>query len=177
MTIGRCGLLLAALALPGHAAAQALSGHDSSQPIEITSDRLEVMQNDRVAQFSGQVNVVQGNLVLRADDLRVFYGEGAAEGGSPQIERIEADGNVVLSSPEETAQGSRGTYELATDMVVLDGDVVLTRGENVIRGDRLEYDLEAGRAEVVADQPGGGGGSPGRVRAVFAPSRNGQAGN
>ncbi|WGF89806.1 lipopolysaccharide transport periplasmic protein LptA [Marinivivus vitaminiproducens] len=174
MRIGTVGLILLALAVPGQALAQALSGHDSNQPIEITSDRLEVLQNDRVARFSGQVNVVQGDLVLRSDDLKVFYAQGTG-GGDPRIERIEAVGNVVLSSPEETAQGRTGTYELASDMVVLDGDVVLTRGENVIRGDRLEYDLKAGRAEVIATKPAEGG--PGRVRAVFSPRDGSQSGN
>lgn len=148
-----------------------------SVPIEITADTLVVEQKRKRATFSGTVDAVQGDLVLSADKLRVHY-RGNAEvgqaGGSPtSIQLIEAFGNVLLSSPEETAQGDEGVYDVDTRTVTLEGRVVLTKDDNVIEGDRLEYDLNTGRSQVfsaagVAEAPE----PTGRVRAVFVPEED-----
>jgi lipopolysaccharide export system protein LptA len=149
--------------------------HDSSLPIEITADLLEVEQRDRIATFTGNVDAVQGDLVLSADKLRVFYtgndqAGGAAPGATGSIRRIEADGNVFITSPQETAEGESGVYDVVGDLLTLDGSVVLTRGENVIRGQQLEIDLASGRSRVTAATPSSEGGGPrDRVRALFTP--------
>jgi lipopolysaccharide export system protein LptA len=171
--IGWCAAL-ALLAPCAGARAQGLE-HDTSLPIEITADRLEVAQKDQVATFTGNVDAVQGELVLSADKLRVFYydrGEdappAAASGGS--IRRIEAEGNVFVSSPRETAQGRLGVYDVASNQLTLEGSVVLTQDANVVRGERLEIDLVSGRSRVLAAVAGGEGGAPPqRVRAIFTP--------
>jgi lipopolysaccharide export system protein LptA len=166
--------------LCGTARAQSFQ-HDSSLPIEITADLLEVEQRDRIATFTGNVDAVQGDLVLSADKLRVFYtgndqAGGAAPGATGSIRRIEADGNVFITSPQETAQGESGVYDVAGDLLTLDGSVVLTRGDNVIRGQQLEIDLASGRSRVIAATPSSEGGGPGdRVRALFTPEDTSEA--
>jgi lipopolysaccharide export system protein LptA len=166
----------------GSLAAQSLD-HDSDQPIEITADSLEVLQEERIATFAGNVDAVQGDLVLSADQLRVLYdgqeedaaeaaGAGLAAGTSGTIRRIEAEGRVFMTSPEETAEGDVGVYDVPARLVTLEGSVVLTRGENVIRGDRLELDLATGKSRMLAagaDLDTGDG--DGRVRALFTPKR------
>jgi lipopolysaccharide export system protein LptA len=178
------GLLAAAwttAGVPEAARAQQPFQHDSSLPIEITADLLEVEQRDRIATFTGNVDAVQGELVLSADKLRVFYsgndqaGE-AAPGATGSIRRIEAEGNVFITSPAETAQGETGVYDVADNSLSLDGSVVLTRGDNVIRGDQLEIDLVSGRSRVTAAAPSDEGGGPrDRVRALFTPQNAPQA--
>jgi lipopolysaccharide export system protein LptA len=174
-------LLLATSAGAGAQTAQ----HGNNLPIEITADRLDVVQPKRVATFSGNVDAVQGDMVLSADLLRVYYngdtpgapaaapaaapGAAPAAGGS-SIRRIEAEGNVFLSSPTQTAQGERGVYDVASDQLTLNGSVVLTQGENVVRGDRLEVDLATGHSRVLAAAPESADGAPPqRVRALFVP--------
>lgn len=156
----------------GHAWAQVGKGYDTSLPIEITADALEVRQEEQIAVFTGNVDAVQGELNLRADRLVVYYRANAKE--SNAISLIEAFGNVFLSSPTETAQGEKGVYNLDTDTIELTGGVVLTRGESVIRGDRLDMDLASGRTRVsstsVVTQQGDQG--SGRVKALFVPSND-----
>ncbi len=159
-------LLLLAPHLP--AAQQAgLAAHDSSLPIEVVADRLTVEQNNRIAVFSGNVEAVQGELVLRADEVRVAYafGQERSEAAQP-VERIEAIGNVIVTTPEETAEADRGIYDVVEGTMRLEGEVVLVRGDNVIEGGRLDIDLAAGRAVVTADA-----GTGSRVRAVFVPPK------
>jgi lipopolysaccharide export system protein LptA len=146
--------------------------HDSTLPIEITADSLEVVQDEQIATFMGNVDAVQGDLVLTSDQLRVHYrGSGEAPGMTAgSIRRIEAMGNVFLSSPEETAQGDFGVYDVDGALLTLEGAVVLTRDENVVRGERLEIDLATGRSQMFAAVPSTAGGTPGqRVKAVFVP--------
>ncbi len=171
--------LAAAFGPPGPAFSQesnGLAGHDSRQPIEITSDTLTVEQPKQLATFTGNVDAVQGDMKLRADRLLVHYarnsGDGQAGGGGSQggadpannsIRMIEAFGRVVITSPAESAQGSQGVYDVVAGTMQLTGNVILTRGENVIRGDRLDMDLNTGLSKV------SGGKKSERVRALFAP--------
>jgi lipopolysaccharide export system protein LptA len=163
------GLALA-LAAPAGAQELPLGSHDTSQPIEITADSLEVRQQEQLATFRGQVDAVQGDLVLRADLLRVYYQTGADAGDQGAVRRIEAEGNVHVSSPQETAQGEAGSYDVARGLVTLQGAVVLTRDSNVVRGQRLEIDLASGVARM--DAPAGAPREE-RVRAVFVPGQTG----
>ncbi len=168
------GLILGGVLLVADGRAQSLEQHDTSLPIEITADSLEVVQDRKIATFAGNVDAVQGDLVLSADQLRVHYGDdaGAAPGpaGMDSIRRIEAEGNVFLSSPRETAQGDTGVYDVAANQLTMQGAVVLTQGDNVIRGQRLEVDLVSGRSRMFAAVPSTEGGTaPQRVRALFTP--------
>ncbi len=144
-----------------------LTAHDSSLPIEVTADRLTVEQNNQIATFAGNVEAVQGELVLRADEVRVAYAFGEQQTTPAQvIRRIEAEGNVVITTPEETAKADHAVYDVVGGTMQLEGNVVLVRGENVIEGARLDIDLEAGRAVMTAGAETGG-----RVRATFVPAK------
>jgi lipopolysaccharide export system protein LptA len=170
------GVALTLLAAPAAVRAQ-VSQHDTSLPIEITADQLEVAQQEQLATFTGNVDAVQGEMVLSADQLRVFYyGDGQDEarpaGSSGSIRRIEAEGNVFLSSPRETAQGKVGVYDVASNQLTLEGAVVLTQDENVVRGERLEIDLVSGRSRMLAAVAASEGAEPAqRVRAIFTPEQ------
>lgn len=159
--------------------------HDSTQPIEISADSLEVAQEEQIATFAGNVDAVQGDLVLSADELKVHYegeegGVGIAAGNSSTIRQIDAAGNVIITSPLETAEGDHGTYDVLSKMVTLEGEVVLTRGANVIRGERLEMDLVSGKSRIVGTETSVADGdqetSGERVRALFTPKAKGDDG-
>ncbi len=137
--------------------------HDTSLPLEITADALEVQQDQQRAIFTGAVDVIQGDMRLNADKLIVYYRDKEAEEQNA-IYRIDVEGNVRFTTPSETAQGSTGTYDVDGGTIELVGDVVLTSGqEAVIRGDRLLMDLNTGQSEV----------SGGRVKGIFIPDQSG----
>lgn len=150
---------------------------DSRQPIEITAESLEVMQQEQQAVFSGNVLAVQGNMRIASDRMKVFYRAGdEAKGDAQAVSRIEVHGNVFISSPTETARGKEGVYDVDANHLTLTGDVVLTRGENVVKGETLKYDLTSGKSRIVGagDTAGGSandaeGGKKGRVRGIFVP--------
>ena len=165
------GLILVQLTgLAGAALGQAnLSRRsDSNQPIEIAADNLEVLQERQTAIFRGNVDVAQGEMRLRADELHVYYRDRNA--GQPQqgqanrapqrpaapvpsaggpdmgaISRIEAKGKVFISSAGEKAQGDYADYNVDKKLIVLQGNVVLTQKENVLRCARVTMQQDVGR--------------------------------
>ncbi|TPE52573.1 LptA/OstA family protein [Amaricoccus solimangrovi] len=152
--------LIAATAL--QAAAQGTTvpfgrSHDATQPVEITSDALQLDQAGGTALFTGTVKVGQGELRLAADRLKVFYVAGTA-GAQGTVERMEAEGNVTLANGSEAASGDRAVYEVATGLVDMSGDVLLTQGPNALSSQTLHIDLNGGTAQL-----------EGRVRTIFTP--------
>jgi lipopolysaccharide export system protein LptA len=151
---------------------------DTTAPIEINADSLEVLQAEQVAVFSGNVDAVQGDLRLQAAELRVHYDAGSATGG--EISRLNARGNVHVSSAGETARGDTAIYNVLEEEVTMEGNVVLTQGSNVIQGNRLVIDLTTGRSRIeggAAATVSTGGETQaedsGRVRGVFTIPRGG----
>lgn len=156
------------------AGAQAADRFNTNQPIEINADSLEVYQEESRAIFIGNVVAVQGEVRLKADKMTVHYSqakEGKSAGEKSAIERLEVVGNVFLSTPEETASGASGLYDVAGREIRLKEKVVLTRGKNVLKGDHLVYNLNTGKS--VIDSSGAAvdsvTGKKQRVRALFVP--------
>ena len=146
---------------------------DSNEPIEITADTLEWMENDRIAIARGDADAVQGRYRLYADELTAYLSEpdsdpdaGEESGRAGKIRRIDADGNVRFVTPEEVVTGAVGTYDVERRLVHLEGGVVMTQGENIVRGDRLDMDLDTGVSTVSAVESSESGG---RVSALFVP--------
>lgn len=164
--LARFGILvLAGWLLAAPASAQQLidtSRHDTSQPLEITADALEVEQQAQRAIFTGAVDVIQGDMRLNSDRLIVYYRDKeAAEQNA--IYRIDVEGNVRFATPTETAEGDNGVYDVDGGTIELVGNVVLTSGrEAVIRGNKLIMDLNSGQSEV----------SGGRVKGYFIPDQS-----
>ncbi|WP_246333181.1 LptA/OstA family protein [Aureimonas mangrovi] len=158
------------------------------QPIAIESDQLDVDDRERIATFSGSVFVEQGETSMRAERLVVHYTQGADEGedeaaparsnmpgGSNEIERLEASGQVEITSADQVATAEQADFDMATQIVVMSGDVVLSQGPNVATGCRLTIQMDTGVARLQStDCQGASGGSgagnqSGRVRMLLTP--------
>ena len=175
--IKRLTIFLLTVFLPFSVGAQSLKGFNTDTPIEITANALEVLQQEEKAMFKGEVVATQGKLQLTSDVMIVHYRSADKKGDAQAVSKIEVDGNVFLSTPDESARSHHGTYNVDGNMITLKGDVVLTRGENVVKGAVLEYDLTTGRSQIVGDKGGVAastsedGGSTGRVRGLFVPEK------
>jgi lipopolysaccharide export system protein LptA len=166
-------LAASVIAAAAQDAQPAATNGSSDEPIEISSDRLVLEQNQQIATFTGNVDAVQGDTTLRSDQLRVFYTsdeERQASGSQQSVKRLEADGNVIITQPGETAEGDSGVYDLVAGKMVLIGNVVLTQGKSVVKGDRLDVDRNTGVSVVTADKAVASGAKrEQRVRALFVP--------
>jgi lipopolysaccharide export system protein LptA len=120
----------------------ALKGHDSSAPVDVGADRIEVQDRANRAIFSGNVQARQGNMTLSSSRLTVIY----ANGDDVQIQRLEATGGVTLRTPTETARSQYAIYDLPRGIVTMIGAVNLDQGSNHVQGGRLVLDLDSHRA-------------------------------
>jgi lipopolysaccharide export system protein LptA len=143
------------------------------EPVKISSATLEVRDKSKMATFSGDVHVIQGETEVRCNVLIVFYDDDkdgkdkssskkapAPEGGrNQQIRRMEAKGNVIVTQKEQRAVGDRAEFDMRTNTVTMIGNVVVTKGDDVLRGQRMVVDLTTGVSRV---ESGGG-----RVEGIF----------
>lgn len=129
----------------------------AGDPVEITADQLEVSQSTSTAQFTGNVLVIQGGLRLSSDLLTVEY----VQGDKTKIDRLVAEGNVLLSTPAEAAESARAVYTLTSQQLEMTGDVVLTQAGNVMSGETLIVNIADGTGRM-----------GGRVRTILQPAGN-----
>jgi lipopolysaccharide export system protein LptA len=153
-------------------------GQNSRDPIKIDADRLEVMDRDSKAVFSGNVVAVQGRTTIRCSKLTIVYeNRGGAAGTAGRqapapasvgadggIRRLDCDGPVTVTSDDQVATGQRATFDRERDLVIMSGDVALAKGPNVTRGERLTYNTRTGIANIEG----------GRVRGFFVPGSGDQ---
>lgn len=147
---------------------------DSEEPIEITADSMEWLNDERIAIARGNADAVQGRYTLSAHVLTAHMEQTPLKDSNAvsRIRRIDAEGNVILATPKETARGEIGTYDLEKKTAVLVGSVVLTQGDNVLRGQKLIMDLTTGRSRLEGTAPTTSPKDGGRVRAIFNPGQD-----
>jgi lipopolysaccharide export system protein LptA len=85
---------------------------------------------------------------------------------SSRISRVDAQGNVLVSTATDTGRGDYGVYNADTGIVTLLGNVTISRGENTIRGQYAVVDLNnnVSRMLPTAGTPSG---PPSRVEGFF----------
>lgn len=158
------GLIGGLAALSGmQLSAQGIGGHNSKAPVSYAADRIELQdRQDRVV-LSGNVDINQAGLNLKAARTTVDY----TNQGSLQIQRITATGGVVVTRANESARGEVAIYDFNRRVITMAGGVALRRGTDTLNGARLTMDLNTGISSV--DGRGGGArGSGGRVSGTFS---------
>jgi len=155
-----CAIASAQAATGGNAL---MSKKDSNAPITINSDSFQADLNGKTGTWKGNVVVVQGDMKLRANSVRMNTVNGKAD-------KVFANGNVVVDSPKSgTATGDSGIYNVVPRTVEMTGNVVLKKGKDVMRGQALTVNLETGQA-VLGGGVKGTTQSSNRVQAVFTPN-------
>ena len=147
----------------GQGSGLGLQNHNTNAPVTVASDRIEVEDRVDRATFSGNVQVRQANLSLASSRLTIAY----SQRGGIEIERIDASGGVILTSPTERASSRFAIYDIEQRIITMLGDVTLTRGESRVNGARLIIDLTTGRAVMDGGGPAGTRNEGGRVTGTF----------
>ena len=180
---GLTGIAYAQSSVQGVPNAMQGFSQNRDQPVKIQADRLEVHDKDKMATFSGNVHVTQGDTEMHSKVLVVYYVDpnkpapvpattmktappGAAPGAGEQqqIRRIEATGGVLVTQKGQNAAGDSGIFDMQSNTVTLNGNVVVTHDKDVVRGQRLVVDLGTGVSRI----------DGGRVDALFGSAPKGE---
>ena len=129
---------------------------DPTLPVDVTSETLTVSQKDGSAEFAGNVLVIQGEMRLSADKLRVEY-----KADKSGIARLFATGNVLLVNAIDAAASDEAIYTVDLGEVVMLGNVRLTQGETILTAPKMTVDLKTGMGSL-----------EGGVKTSFAPKAN-----
>jgi lipopolysaccharide export system protein LptA len=119
---------------------------------------------------NGAPVITQGDSRLTADRITAWTAKNADEtenerqAQSGGIDRAEAAGNVVITTPRERATAARAVYTASKNVIELIGNVVLHQGENRLEGGRAEMNTKTKLSRMFGAQAKGG-----RVKGVFYP--------
>lgn len=139
-----------AMAVPSVAAAEPQAAAAPPGAIAIGADRgIEWQRTARVLIARGNATAVRGDTKVRADVLTARYRE--QPDGSIEVWRIDAEGAVKLTSPQESATGELGTYDIDGGTMSLSGGKqlsVTTPSGKITAQNRIDYDI--GKRKLVA---------------------------
>ena len=160
-----CAFALLTMSAAAQVSGQAFQGFrgESDDPIAIEADKLDVVDGEAKATFTGNVKIRQGASLITTGKLVVFYVKGG-EGGQNDIERLDLSGGVVATSEENTASAERGTYLVKSEDITLEENVVISQGESIAKGCKLVANLKTNVATLES--------CGGRVQSVFKPGSN-----
>ncbi len=146
VVIGVLGLLAV---WPAAAQMFSISDYNSGQPIEVSADSVDVDSESRDVTLNGGVQVIQGELTVRADSMVVHYGD---DGDGNRVESIRATGDVVVLTADGTAHGDAGLWSVAEGVVVLERNVRLVNDDAILTGARMTLDLKNGQVNIVGGE-------------------------
>ena len=148
-------LLLPLLLVPSFVSPAWSQGFDMARgtsEIQISADDgLEWQSEANRVIAHGNAKAVRGDMTVTADTLTAYYRSnstknapapaGQPPGGGSQIWRVEADGNVTITNPTDTATGTKAIYDLDKAVLVLKGSPanLTTPTETFTADEQLEY--------------------------------------
>ena len=123
------------------------------EPVEILADNgIEWHREAQAYIAHGNAKARQGDVTVHANQLTAFYEKG--NDGTSQIWRIDADGNVRITSPTQTAYGDKGVYQVTKGVFILTGSPrLITQTDKITAQRSLEFyehkSLAVARGEAV----------------------------
>jgi lipopolysaccharide export system protein LptA len=139
--------------------AAALGGTGGQGALKIDAQVLEVHHGEQMAIAKGKAFVQYKDITLRADMLKAYYRQrknsplsnpSSPGGGTYEIWRLEAKGDVKIVRPSQTAYGDEGEYNLEQDCVRLTGDHLKLVSENAEVTARDSLEFWRGKGEGIA---------------------------
>ncbi|MBT6136100.1 MAG: hypothetical protein HOH65_01395 [Rhodospirillaceae bacterium] len=128
-------------------------------------ESLEYWETKRVAVARGDALATRKDQRIRADALTAYFHSGAD--GKLSVTRMDAIGNVVITTPREVARGDKGVYNVDKGIATLDGAVRITRGTDQLNGQRAEVNLKTGVSRLLS----GSGTKRQRVQGLIVPRK------
>lgn len=119
-------LATASMTISVAAADAPLNSNEEPKKIHISADRLISDNNAMYADFTGNVRAVQGDTVITADNLKIFYDKDPAGGkkvaaAKESIKKMVAKGNVKIEFGNKVAVSEHAVYLKDANVLILTG--------------------------------------------------------
>jgi len=120
--------------------------------IHITADKLSINNDNSLAEFSGNVKASQGNTVITADHLQIYYNKNSKNEEiqkADSIQKIVISGNVTIKFDNRVAVTHKAVYIVKERILILSGkDTAITSGKDSISGKKITLYRDDGRVSV-----------------------------
>lgn len=137
-----------------------------AEQIQIVADKLTTNDEEKYAEFVGDVKTTHPDFEMVSESLRIYYHGDLPDlkkrpGNQEFIKRMVASGNVIITSDKYTARTQSAEYDMDTMVLVLDGEnSTVQSGKNILTGSKITIYRKDEKIEVE--------GSPqNRVKALF----------
>lgn len=139
--------------------------------LKLTTPKEVVTARDSIEYYTGEHKAIARGLAhvtsadgrsISADIITAYFSTQSGSNGAESLEKVDALGNVTITTPADTASGSSGVYMPKTGEARLGGDVHITHKGNHLTGSDALVDTKTGTATLLA-APGG------RVSGVILP--------
>jgi lipopolysaccharide export system protein LptA len=117
----------------------------------LAKESIEYFDRKSLAIARGDAQAYHDDKVIRADTLYAYFKPD--QGNKLQVERVEAEGNVSVSTPTDLAVGESGVYYVDKELATLAGNVKITRDENQLNGEYAEVNLATGVSKLTGGSP------------------------
>jgi len=131
---------------------------EAEQLVVTATRNLEYWEVKQLAVARGEAVAENGDRKISADVISAYVQ--SADGGKTELSRVEAIGNVRISTPEDSAKGNEAVYDAKSGVATLCGNVEIRRGPSVLKGKCAEVNLNTGVSRLI----GGGGSVKGLVQ-------------
>ncbi len=136
------------------AAGESKTGQPVNEPIQIVADQLISYNEDKYAEFIGNVKVTQGKFTITSDKLIIHYqgkllDNEEKSGDEELLKKIIAVGNVKIASEQYNAEAEKAEYDTAAMTVILSGENArVISGKNSITGSKITLNQKSGQVKV-----------------------------
>ena len=157
-----------------HTAAAASEATDAnnpnkSNPIRISSDKLNAEVDTGEIEFSGNVKATQASAVITSDRLRIIYDPDALKNKTRDIEnvtieKIIANGHVKIVTDNLIAETDMAEYTIKSKVLVLLGEQSkVSQGGHSITG--TKFTLQRSEGKLTVESSG-----ENRIKAILQPA-------
>jgi len=131
------------------------------QPVDIESDKMEIVDKDNKAIFVGKVKAVRGDTTLNSDKLVVDFIKEKNKKGKEKtvVTFLYATGHVLIITKKQRITGQWAKMNVRKDTAVVGGNVIVHQGATIVKGKKLNINLKTNRSEMTG----------GRVKGSFVP--------
>lgn len=144
--------------------AQTIASHNTRAPVSFDAGSIDFDDRLNRVVLTGGVTVEQAGLTVRSQRMLANY----TDDGQLDVERITANGSVVVTRGNERASGDVAVYDFSRRIITMAGNVELSRGGDTLRGGRLVIDLASGLSSVDGRASGTTTEGEGRVTGTFS---------
>jgi lipopolysaccharide export system protein LptA len=129
--------------------------------VEIEAGEMEILETDKKAIFKGDVIATRENETIRADQMLVTYVDVKQPDGSTRtdVDTMVCTGGVKITTPTQTITGSKATFYVQRDELIVSGNVTVKQGKTTLRGPELAANLKTKKTVMKG----------GRVKGTFVP--------